>query len=56
VNEPSTVSHVKGGGDPSKHFFGTTYGFYLHADLRAAEQAIALIASPKTKKGLVLST
>jgi integrase/recombinase XerD len=29
----------------------TTYAFYLHADLRAAEQAIALIASPKTKKG-----
>ena len=29
----------------------TTYAFYLHADMRAAEQAIALIASPKTKKG-----
>ena len=29
----------------------TTYAFCLHADMRAAEQAIALIASPKTKKG-----
>lgn len=29
----------------------TTYAFYLHADLRAAEQAIALVASPKTKPG-----
>jgi site-specific recombinase XerD len=29
----------------------TTYGFYLHADLRAAEQAISLVASPKTKPG-----
>jgi integrase/recombinase XerD len=29
----------------------TTYAFYLHADLRAAEQAISLVASPKTKPG-----
>lgn len=29
----------------------TTYSFYLHADMRAAEQAIALVASPKTKPG-----
>ncbi|MDA8316923.1 MAG: tyrosine-type recombinase/integrase [Actinomycetota bacterium] len=29
----------------------TTYGFYLHADLRAAEHAISLVASPKTKPG-----
>jgi site-specific recombinase XerD len=29
----------------------TTYAFYLHADLRAAEKAISLVASPKTKPG-----
>jgi site-specific recombinase XerD len=29
----------------------TTYAFYLHADLRSAEQAISLVASPKTKPG-----
>jgi integrase len=29
----------------------TTYAFYLHADMRAAEQAIALVAPPKTKPG-----
>ena len=29
----------------------TTYAFYLHADLQAAEQAISLVASPKTKPG-----
>ncbi len=29
----------------------TTYAFYLHADLRAAEQAISLVAPPKTKPG-----
>jgi integrase/recombinase XerD len=29
----------------------TTYAFYLHADLRAAERAISLVASPKTKTG-----
>ena len=29
----------------------TTYGFYLHADMRAAEQAISLVASPRTKPG-----
>jgi integrase/recombinase XerD len=29
----------------------TTYAFYLHADMRAAEQAIALVAPPKTKQG-----
>lgn len=28
-----------------------TYAFYLHADMRAAEQAIALVAPPKTKPG-----
>jgi integrase/recombinase XerD len=30
---------------------GTTYAFYLHADMRAAEHAISLVASPKTKPG-----
>ena len=29
----------------------TTYAFYLHADMHAAEQAISLVASPKTKPG-----
>ena len=29
----------------------TTYAFYLHADLRAAERAISLVTSPKTKPG-----
>jgi integrase/recombinase XerD len=29
----------------------TTYAFYLHADMRAAEQAIASVAPPKTKPG-----
>ncbi len=29
----------------------TTYAFYLHADMRAAEQAISLVAPPKTKPG-----
>lgn len=29
----------------------TTYAFYLHADLHAAEQAIALVAPPKTRPG-----
>jgi integrase/recombinase XerD len=29
----------------------TTYSFYLHADLSAAERAISLVASPKTKPG-----
>jgi len=29
----------------------TTYAFYLHADMHAAEQAIALVAPPKTKPG-----
>ena len=29
----------------------TTYAFYLHADLRAAEQAIAKVAPPNTKLG-----
>ncbi|MGH9106955.1 MAG: tyrosine-type recombinase/integrase [Acidimicrobiales bacterium] len=29
----------------------TTYAFYLHADMAAAEKAIALVASPKTKPG-----
>ncbi|MHB8451022.1 MAG: tyrosine-type recombinase/integrase [Mycobacteriales bacterium] len=29
----------------------TTYTFYLHADMRAAEEAIALVASPKTRPG-----
>ena len=29
----------------------TTYAFYLHADLQAAEQAISLVAPPKTKPG-----
>jgi site-specific recombinase XerD len=29
----------------------TTYAFYLHADIRAAEQAISLVAPPETKPG-----
>jgi len=29
----------------------TTYAFYLHADIRAAEHAISLVAPPKTKPG-----
>ena len=29
----------------------TTYALYLHADMRAAEHAISLVASPKTKPG-----
>ena len=29
----------------------TTYAFYLHADMRAAERAISLVAPPKTKPG-----
>ena len=29
----------------------TTYAFYLHADLQAAEQAFSLVAPPKTKPG-----
>lgn len=29
----------------------TTYGFYLHADMRAAERAIELVAPPGTKPG-----
>jgi integrase len=29
----------------------TTYAFYLHADMRAAEHAISLVAPPKTKPG-----
>ena len=29
----------------------TTYAFYLHADMRAAEQAISLVAPPQTKPG-----
>jgi len=34
----------------------TTYAFYLHADLRTAEQAISLVASPKTKPGRYRAT
>ena len=29
----------------------TTYGFYLHADIGAAERAIALVAPPGTTPG-----
>lgn len=29
----------------------TTYGFYLHADMAAAERAIELVAPPKTRPG-----
>ncbi|HUY73144.1 MAG TPA: tyrosine-type recombinase/integrase, partial [Candidatus Dormibacteraeota bacterium] len=29
----------------------TTYAFYLHADLRAAEKAIEMVAPPNTKLG-----
>lgn len=29
----------------------TTYGFYLHADMGAAERAIALVAPPRTRPG-----
>ncbi len=29
----------------------TTYAFYLHADMSAAEQAIALVAPPRTTPG-----
>ncbi len=29
----------------------TTYGFYLHADMGAAERAIELVAPPRTRPG-----
>jgi hypothetical protein len=31
----------------------TTYAFYFHADLRAAEQAISLVASPNTSPDVI---
>ena len=34
----------------------TTYGFYMHADLDAAERAIELVAPPKTRPGRYRAT
>ena len=49
----STSGCIEHRRDPRKDHedIATTYAFYLHVDLQAAEQAISLVAPPKTKPG-----